>query len=182
MDAIVMQRRSHVMNQNTAVYRVPTKEVELRRLFTIVRRQAHLHVCLARLEDRTVIPSRRRLKDLPALSRLGKINKSLLDLQTLLLELLIPAPDGLSKTLDDVEIHLKSPRYPETRSVLVLFPERSAHAADKLVLHVTMTRLCGKEVKARKDLEQDRPVQFHLSVLFLPPAPSFSLYQPRLPL
>jgi hypothetical protein len=38
-----------------------------------------------------------------------------LDLQTLLLELLIPASDGLSKTLDNVEIHLKSPRYPETR-------------------------------------------------------------------
>lgn len=118
MDALIMKRRSHVMDQKTAVYEVPTKEVELRRLFTIVRGQAHLHVCLARLEDRIVIPSRRRLKDLPALSRLGKINKSLLDLQTLLLELLIPAPDGLSKTLDDVEIHLKSPRYPETRRVL----------------------------------------------------------------
>lgn len=151
-----MQHRSHVMDQKTAVYGVLTKKRE-RRIIITVSHSTELHHRLVRLIDRVVVPARLYLEDLPALSRLRKINKSLLDLQTLLLELLIPASDGLSKTLDNVEIHLKSPRYPETR-VLFLFFEHSAHAADKLVLHVTLTRGCVKEVKTRENLRQGRLV------------------------
>jgi hypothetical protein len=142
------------MNQKITVYGVSKKELEHSFVIT-VNHDAELHHRLVRLKDRIMIPPRRRLKDFPALSRSRKINKSLLDFQTLLLELFIPTPDGLSKTVNNVEIHLKSPQHPKTR-VFTLFFECSAHAADKIVLYSTLTGICGKEVNTREDFQQGR--------------------------